>query len=273
MHGQLSRRTRRRGFTLTELVIVLVILAAVAALVIPRLGFIKSQADNATAAAGAAQVASNLETYYSSTGQYPLRLDSLLVGTGGTTAPTGVIPMFYVPPGSVGLPSWLTMENLDTTSTYRTSLAYAGLGSQIMDHDETRAPNESAVNLRTMSGSGTSHVATVVVPATPSDTNTGTRIARAAGYGTGVLPADVKLVAMGIGTANGAIGTTMASAPAHSGQDSKRYGRFIAIFAVYANSSTGSSSKPAQLRTVVDSNGTPISTNVTNYKNNAPTRE
>ncbi|HEY5313224.1 MAG TPA: prepilin-type N-terminal cleavage/methylation domain-containing protein, partial [Pirellulales bacterium] len=76
------RSSRNPGFTLIELVIVMVILSTLAALVIPKLSFLQQQSVPVSGAATSQDVMNNLETFKTTTGFYPLRLDSLLTQSG-----------------------------------------------------------------------------------------------------------------------------------------------------------------------------------------------
>lgn len=254
--------TRRMAFTLIELVVVLVILAAVAALLVPRLGFLKGQADSATAAAGSAQIVSNLETYKLSVGGYPMGMDSLLTSGGGGVY-TGLW-QHAAGPSFFGLRVDLTASTVGAGGTgtgYAQSFGHAfsppAGGYYLYDHDAAATDfTNSATVLRTFATASSAPVATA----------TGADLIKAAGYPTGTLPTGVKLIALGIGPNNAAIGTTMASAPRHSAQTSDFYGRYIAIFAIY------DSGKGGELKTVVDSFGNTIDSNVTDYKNASPTK-
>jgi len=250
----------RRGFTLIEMVVVLVILAAIAALVIPRLGFLKDQADSATAAAGAAQVASNLETCKLTTGSYPLGMDSLLAS--GGTAVYSRLYTHTAGPTTFGLGVDITAGTIPaTTSTDRWGESFGhsfqpNPSYYVYDHDAASAdPSNSGTVLRTFSSAGGKPVATV----------TGTSLLQAAGF-PGGLPTDgsVMLIAFGVGPNTASVGTTMASAPRHTAQNEDSYGRYVAIFAIYK------SGKSAELKTVVDSYGNSPDKNVSSFKKSSP---
>jgi prepilin-type N-terminal cleavage/methylation domain-containing protein len=260
---QRRRSTGRKGFTLAELVVVLVILAATAALLIPRLGFMKSQADNATSAAGVAQLTSNLETYKLTTGSYPLGMDSLLDSTGTLYSGLWSHP---AGPSVIGPGGYLTAGTPLATSGDRQSFGHAFQSDAsgniyVYDHSTTATdPSSSATVVRNLAFDGSDSLA-VVSP------TTGAALIRAAGYPTGALPVGVQLVAFGIGPNNGAVGETMASAPRHAEQDQEFYGRYIALFAVYA------SGKPAELKAIVDSHGSTVESNISSYKKGGPSHD
>ncbi|MFN4259457.1 MAG: type II secretion system protein [Gemmataceae bacterium] len=253
------RPSRRTGLTLSELVVVLVILAATAALVIPRLGFMKDQSNMATGAAGAADVMSNLEQFKLTTGNYPQLMDSL-IETGGTN----VLSTLWFHPGA-SASDWITVEDL--APGYLASLRH-GFGRYpdssgqftVVDHDPSiTPPGNSATQTLIRPVTGSSSSLAVVNTAT----SRGQAIAQAAGYPTGVPPANVRLVALGVGPMCEAVGRTMASAPLYSGVDHNVYNRFIAIFAVYNSNDRG---YPAELRAVIDSKYGDVGKNINQYR-------
>ena len=86
------RNTNRSGFTLIELVMVVMILAIVAGLAVPVVGWLRRSANYGAQANIQAAIASNLEFYRTTYGNnaYPERLDSLLLANGGDD-PTATI--------------------------------------------------------------------------------------------------------------------------------------------------------------------------------------
>lgn len=102
------------GFTLVELVVVLVILAAVAGIVVPAVAMIGRSTDMASSASNQHQLSSNIQQYFVLQKRYPIGMDSLLqAGTGATGTPNGV----YAPKDSTGA----------TGSSANTSLQVSGL--------------------------------------------------------------------------------------------------------------------------------------------------
>jgi len=257
-----TMRRIRAGLTLIELVVVMVILAALAALLIPRLGFLKDSADTVTSAAGSAEMANNLETYKAAVGSYPLRMDSLIKKDG-----TAIYDRFSSTGSSPETPTWLAVEDLTAGANgYWYSILRGGVLT-VMDHDDYVAlsdPSSSGNNLRDFQTDG--KAATVVVT-----TSTGTRIMNAAGYTT-ALPANTKLIAFGIGPRCGLVGQTMSNVPRFSAQAQEYYARYIAIFAAFDNG-FGAATKPMQLRCVVDSRGFPVDYRVNQFKIQQPKQE
>lgn len=273
---------RNCGFTLIELLVVLVILAAVAGLVIPKLGFVESQAGNATSAAGTSQIMSNLEVYKTTTGSYPLGLDTLLEGVGGTTAPTGVYTNLWSHT-SAGVPfgpkEYLEMATLNiglppagsgqTAQSLGHAFAPVNGSYYFFDHVAASAdPTNSGANKRSFASASNAQFAFVKQLGAfgttgPNLNDFMVSIYKAAGYPDGT-PAGTRLIAFGIGQNCSSIGATMISAPVHAEQDTSKYARFIAIFAVYNNA------KPAELKAVIDSQGGTIDENISSYRKAAP---
>jgi prepilin-type N-terminal cleavage/methylation domain-containing protein len=92
-HFAATRRSRR-GFTLIELIVVLVILATVAGMVIPAVASLGRSTDMAASAKTQQDLGSNLQQFFVLQKRFPQGVDSLLQldATGGTTpgAPTGL---------------------------------------------------------------------------------------------------------------------------------------------------------------------------------------
>lgn len=83
-------RRRQRGFTLVELVVVLVIVGAVAGLVIPSVAGLGRTTDMATSAKTQQDLAANLQEFFVLQKRYPQGLDSLLINgtpSGSSTTP------------------------------------------------------------------------------------------------------------------------------------------------------------------------------------------
>ncbi len=252
----------RRGFTLAELLVVMVVLAALAALVIPRLGWVKDSADLVTSAAGSTEVANNIEIYKSATGMYPDRMDSLI-----KKDKSGIYSQFYGQSGPTA-PTWLTMEAFDTSSSpHWYSLLRAGI-LNVMDHDDYTAqsdPSSSGTNLRDFQTSG--EAAVVVTTGA-----TGTRILNACGFNSVADLGTNKLVAFGIGGRSSLVGRTMSNVPKWSGNDQEFYSRYIAVFIAY-DSGFGLGTKLASLRTVVDPRGFPADVQINRYKLTNPVND
>jgi prepilin-type N-terminal cleavage/methylation domain-containing protein len=278
-----SRRSSRSpGFTLIELVIVMVILAALATVVIPKLVFLQAEATPVSGLASAQDLMNNLETYKVTTGFYPLRFDSLLTQAGT------VIPNLYF--AGSGTSATLVPAAFDTDGAAGGSwgMSFGPTSSQgmytIMDQDATISDLNSSFNTPRQFTYGGDNVAAV-----SQATKTGAAIWQAAGFpsttafnynqvtgattGAYTAPASatgVTLVALGVGPQCSAVGKTMSSPPLQTGQIANgNYSRYVAIFAVYGSTSS-TPMKPAELKLVLDSYGNTITSNVNLYQQAIP---
>lgn len=267
-----SRTSRaRQGLTLIELIIVLVVLAAVAGLVIPAVGMVGRSADMAVSAKTQADLANNIQQHFVLQKRYPQGLDSLLVADG-----TGYMP--YLPvvevratPGTYtivtgngvtgtgvvtydvavhdpdkqlnGLPLagpdlWKSLVSGTLTSNQRRSLGRGGL-DWVFDHTQTTNPatvvnaSNSATVRRDLPASGT-------MPACVVDPVGSTGLAllkqlvpRDFASGSYAPEPGTQVVAFGVGPQCSLLGTTSNSIPAYPGCDGKYYGRYVAYFKVF----------------------------------------
>lgn len=261
--GGIRRKTS--GFTLLELIIVLVVLAALAAMVIPLLGWVRDQAKFATAAATAGELLNNLELYKASTGKYPDRMDTLVdtsgayyskayAGDAGVGNPYGSIAsgtLYYYLTNGGGIKTAMyhdpavTDPNASTDGLAPTTLAST---STFVTIDPTTANSTYAAKMRR-----------IVKAAFPNQTGTGNNVA---------IPTGHTLVVLGIGSRTATAGSTMTSAPLHSaGVDNGKYARFLAVFDVSAGSTNRGK---VQLKLVLDSEFEVMATNVNNFKGAGP---
>lgn len=74
-----TRSQRERGFTLVELIVVLVIIAAVSGLVIPSVAALGRSTDMAASAKTQQDLAANLQTFFVLQKRFPQGMDSLLI--------------------------------------------------------------------------------------------------------------------------------------------------------------------------------------------------
>ncbi|MEM6473212.1 MAG: hypothetical protein AAF802_26865 [Planctomycetota bacterium] len=249
-----SIATKRIGFTLVELILVLFIIAAVAGLVIPQLSMLGRSTDMATSAKTQADLANNISAYFILQKRYPLGMDSLLVGDG-----SGVPTEVYIPADDSagdqvsGLPDSgphldrdLEMVDLADTSA-GASVGFQELGTSgrtgfsrsftrggfefVYDHDRSEInSNDSAkfTGARTLDrdiGGAGCHVAKL-----RDDAALIGRLMPG-----GVVEPDTILVALGIGPNIDMRSKTMTNAPIYPGCDGSYYGRYVAIFKLYAN--------------------------------------
>lgn len=270
-----TARCRRAAFTLIELVVVLMIIAAVAGLVIPNVSMLGRTTDMATSAKTQADLANNIGTYFLLQKRYPLGMDSLLVDDDGDGTPDGVyLPQDLNGDGAqdTGLPDSgphldRDLEMVDLADDGNAGSFNAVTGFQPMpgspdrtgfsrsftrgglefvyDHD-TSVPNANdsakftnprALD-RSIGGAG------CWVAKVKDDAGLIQRI-----MPRGVVDPDTILVALGIGPNNDMRSKTLSNPPIYPGCDGSYYGRYVAIFKVYANGE-----RPT-LVTVVDSYG------------------
>lgn len=241
---------RRAAFTLIELVVVLLILAAIAGLVIPQVGMLGRTTDMAVSAKTQADLASNIQLFFVLQKRYPNQLDSLL-----DTTQAGYAPVTPFPSGDAqtfGLPvsgadgAWMgftdngtTLAQLTTaqlTSGQARSITRSGIAG-IYDHATTGNANNSANTLRAVASG---EEVAVVQTGRALETKLVPNIANETGF---------ILVAFGIGPRNSAISKTLTNCPTYPGCDGKYYGRYIAVFKVYE------SGERATLAGVVDAYG------------------
>lgn len=261
-----SRHASSRGFTLVELIVVLVIIAAVSGLVIPAVAALGRSTDMAASAKTQQDLGNNLQQFFVLQKRFPQGLDSLLqVGTAGATAgaPTGLYAPVFDASGqqvsgmttsSPNLYSALVFDNTNIVdaagSEFRRSLTRGGFDF-VHDHqsyDVTALPAVGQPNannsgsIRRVFAAGAIPVARVKGtvagdPAlTASDLTLLRRLVPAEFDATGAYTPEIgtHLIAMGIGPNCRLVPTTMMNCPSYPGADGKYYGRYVAIFKIYA---------------------------------------
>ena len=244
------RKAQRSGFTLIELVMVVMILAIVAGLAVPVVGWLRRSANYSAQANTTSALASNMEFYRTTYGNnaYPDRMDSLLKADGTLIDYTdgGWGDLFVA--GSI------TGQALDCLKPMKfvydhTDTAFEGLQGN---------PGNTATIPRAFYGGADPALCAVVdvdgtdepakllnelYPGATVDAATNTIT-----YNGDVIT----LVGFGIGQSNTAVGRTMASAPLDPRVDnSEVYGRYTAIFAVYETRK----GRRAQLKAIVNAKG------------------
>lgn len=248
-----SHRARsRRGFTLIELVVVLLIIATLAGLVIPIVAMLTRSSDMAASAKTQADLANNIQLYFALQKRYPTGFDSLLVGD-GTDATEVYTPVSGadglqtsgLPDSGPHLDEDLVLETLtSTSSSFGRSFSRSGF-EHVFDHDRSVVnSNDSGIHQRAVGAdfavakvASESAVAAKLLPLVPG---------QADGY---YDETKYMLVALGVGPNNDMIGKTNANPPIYPGCDGAYYGRYVAIFKLF------NSGERATLLGVVDAYG------------------
>jgi type II secretory pathway pseudopilin PulG len=259
----------RRGLTLIELVVVMAVLIALAALILPRLDSLKGQADHAAIASNAADLSKVIETNYASSGAYG-NYDTLVDSSGailssiwGQTA-FGALPFTATTIGGAqaGDFSYQSFLDANLNGYFNVQAGTSNTNASTLSTDTTSGLQTLSTNvaggsqkLAVLAG-GSGHfyadqLFTTLVP-------------------TGVIPTSAgnpayRLVAMGIGPYSSLVGTLLPSCPLDTQGDdpTQVYCRYFAIFKIY------SSGKPAQLMTVVDHRCKSVDTQVGQFNTNS----
>lgn len=228
---QSSWKAKRCGFTLIELVVVLLIIATIAGMVIPQVGMLGRTSDMAASAKTQADLANNLQLFFVLQKRFPQGMDSLLDTAGAiyasdtTDANTQTRGLPYAGADGTRMQAQLQVTALTnaTGAEYLRSLSRAGF-DYLYDHDTTVVnANNSATTQRLLTATPVN--VAEVLPA-------GALAAKLCPQG---VVATEKLVALGFGGHTAAISKTMTNAPIYPGCDGKYYGRYIAVFKVYAS--------------------------------------
>ena len=216
----MSRRSKnRRGLTLLELIVVLMILVAVAGILVPAITGMVGRSHTSAGAANIAECANAIQRYEAQYLRYPNMLDSLKDTLVGATAND-----------------------------------FTGLGTELLDAVEPvtlTADTLDALNAAGIETVGEHADPAVAVDATFQTTTPGTLAAASVLLGptadqqvlmgletTGLAG---KYVVLGIGQRNSAIGKTMLEAPVHFPENgvenpAEVYNRFLAVFQILDDS-------------------------------------
>ena len=248
------RKAQRSGFTLIELVMVVMILAIVAGLAVPIVGWLRRAANYGAQANIQAAIAQNLEFYRTTYGNnaYPNHLDSLFMAN-GDDAPTTIIGTGDSNIATDGLSGTLTPLTLDGGS----DMAQCAKAIEcVYDHATSGwlqgNPSNSAITERELDYSTGNDLVFASIDRTSGN---GIKLF-SEWYGTNPDEwpdaANIQHLAFGIGPYCDLVGTTLQSAPMDPRVDaSKKYGRFVAVFAVYQPRN----GRRAQLKGVINGKG------------------
>jgi len=231
----------RTAFTLIELVVVLMIIAAIAGLVIPQIGMLGRTTDMAASAKTQADLANNVQLFFTLQKRYPQGLDSLLDSSGAvyasdtSNADTQNRGLPYAGADGTRLQAQLSAASLTTATgaDYLRSLTRSGF-DWVYDHDTTAGvnSNNSGSTFRGLiadaNGTGSSAPTSIAVAEV-------TGSALLAKLVPGGLKSGERVVAFGFGPRNTAISKTVTNCPTYPGCDGRYYGRYIVYFKIYAS--------------------------------------
>lgn len=236
----LQRRTRSRGFTLIELVVVIIIIATIAGFVIPQIGMLGRTSDMAATAKTQSDIASNIQLFFTLQKRYPQGLDSLIDTTGAIYASdtnsgdTQARGLPYSGADGTRLQDQLTVAALTngTGADYLRSFTRSGF-DWVNDHVVTAGvnSNNSATSFRAVVDNPNGTTQTAVTPVNVAEVTGAYMQGKLVPQG---LKAGERLIAFGVGPRNSAISKTLTNSPTYPGADGKYYGRFIAYFKIFA---------------------------------------
>lgn len=240
------RNMRRAGLTLIELVMVLVILTALAALVVPQVDYLRRTSDKATASFVMEQVVENIGMFRSIKGDYPKKLDALLSGDGtaDATDSTGIALSSKITSKTAIVE--LDQDELDKMDDMiATVMVYNSANDVYRNFPGNTGNQETPVNgtQRSFRVITNDDIIDSVYPqASLNGTGVYPNLVDGGGVGhialglnpDGVTVKTARLITLGVGPANEAVGQTMVTAPNYMGVDGmSTYSRFLTIFAVY----------------------------------------
>ena len=265
---KLKQQMIRQGLTLIELVMVLVILAALAALVVPQIDYLRQTSDKATSSYVLEQLAENIGLYRTMTNKYPGKLDSLMEGDGTTNSSTPLSTLLMDGKVVAAVLTAGELEQMDdmfgTVMHHDTSNAYRNFQGNSGQHEIAVGDNgqESFLVI-----TDKDIINSVYANASTNSSGTFPNMADVAA-GDGVIalsagpdndPATIsdnptaRLVVLGVGPSNSAVGSTMVTAPAYAAVDGRQnYNRFLVMFAIYDNFTT---TKRPQFKAALNSEG------------------
>lgn len=262
------------GFTLLELVVVIVILTLLAGMILPKFDFLADQAEQASGAATQVDLSTAIRTHKISTAAYPC-LD-LLIDTsnavytgpsGSATTPGGVwadtIGGVFQP--RLVLPFTVPADYAPSLYSGGLTLGYRHLPTATDASNSTGEPGTNpALSLVSAVEAGT-----LVMAQLNPNTEAGAKIINTIYPLDGVVPTGTTLVVMGVGGRNAMLGHTLETVPMDLQRDDSVsiYCRYLAVFSIYA------SDHPAQLKLIVDHRGQQIQRRLELYKEYAPDKE
>jgi prepilin-type N-terminal cleavage/methylation domain-containing protein len=232
------RPAARRGLTLMELVVVMVILAAVAGIVLPLLPSMISRAHTSTGATNISELAKAVQTHQATYYSYPDNLDSLVTGTGAVAT--------YLP-GNAST----DFAILNATAGHVDSLQEAGitrLAQMVESAGGDWNPTFYPYGSNSTQSPAAAPISTTIAAGTPMMSLTTTAKQRL-GLAT---DANTTYVLFGIGGYTTMQGKTLQEAPVHfadkqSESPNRMYGRFGMVFQVTSGTNSLPEAKLAQI--------------------------
>lgn len=243
MKAQLGTRRNRRGFTLIELIVVLMILVGLAGILIPAVTSMVGRTHTSTASANIAEIANAIQRYETQYMSYPNNFDSLETAVIGTQLNTL----------DADLVSILAPVTLTTANGRLAALQNAGITSVGLHAEDDGTFVKAA-------------------PTTLVTTNVVQGLTAAAqenlGLETPTNGVANKYVCLGVGTLCSMNGRTMLEAPVHfpengTGNPDSVYGRFIAVFQI--TDSAGDALERAKLVGVISPHGDGLDGHLAEY--------
>ena len=207
----------RRGLTLIELVVVMVILAAVAGIVLPLLPRMVTRAHTSTQATNIGEIGKAIQTYEASYLSYPNNFDSLVVGSGSLAPYISGTNGFDLT--TVATPTQETVDALNAAGiTSVAQMVATGTG----EFSPTFYPYGSVLTAATPT--------TAISTSTPLAALTGTAALREFS-----LPPGGQYVIFGLGGRTSMQGRTLQEAPVHfddnpNGAPNLAYSRLGVVF-------------------------------------------
>jgi len=279
----LNARALRRGLTLIELVVVIAILAVLAVMVIPRLDFLKGQAEHASSAATQGDLGTMIQTFKASSGRYP-SFDSLVSTTGtlfsklqAQTAGTALEATTIPGAGGPGSDWYRSFTDGGFLYAYTHNDSATDASNSATTAVDMQEGAYGSLKVATLKVTGGGSLATAIrtalypggatfVPATDPDgvpASGDETAATTTQIPAGTIPATSKIVVFGIGPKSSLVGNVLASAPssAMAADDSAAtYCRYLVFFEIFG------SGTPAKFKMVTDHRLRQIGARVDLYK-------
>lgn len=267
-------RSRRAALTLIELVVVLVVLSVLAALIVPRLSGVQSQANSAAGASVIADVNRAASLFENRYGSAPTGNDGLLLSNSSSAFYDKLHPNLQTTISATSNPLLPILYPVTLNATQAASLKAAGITSAHYNDDSTGKnatgmPSDSGVNWGSVAEG--KNVAGLYIPL-----NTGTTVAWTSHGSTfpdrafNLNPFNAgktdTFVVFGVGQPGSLRGATLIESPiVQSADPTKYYARVLLVYRIPGTGTT--TSFPAQYVGAFGPDGTSINDNVRSFNN------